>query len=65
MATTMNSGSLTDLRDRDVDDTAVFYRSGKSHGMDCPGDGGVLGSDEGSGSAAVAFFRGNHQEREF
>lgn len=30
VAATMNSGSLTDLRDRDVDDTAVFYRSGKS-----------------------------------
>ncbi|KAL2084885.1 hypothetical protein ACEWY4_020403 [Coilia grayii] len=28
MATTMNSGSLTDLRDRDVDDSALFYRSG-------------------------------------
>ncbi|XP_041962878.1 triple functional domain protein isoform X1 [Alosa sapidissima] len=28
MAATMNSGSLTDLRDRDGDDSAVFYRSG-------------------------------------
>lgn len=31
----------------------------------CPRDGGVLGSDEGSGSDAVAFFSNSHQEREF